>query len=54
MMNSLTTARKFGFVFIVWVLSVLAGSASAKDLIIQRIVIKKHPIPAPYCVNPVG
>jgi hypothetical protein len=50
MMNCLTTGRKIGFVFIVSVLSVLADSASAKDLIIQRIVIKKHPIPAPYCV----
>jgi hypothetical protein len=49
-MNCMTTGRTLGFIFLVSVLSALAGSASAKDLIIESIVIKKHPIPAPYCV----
>jgi hypothetical protein len=29
---------------------VFVASGSAKDLVIERIVIKKHPIPAPYYV----
>jgi len=49
-MNCPITHRALGFVFMVSVLGPLAGSASATDLLIERIVIKKHPIPAPYYV----
>jgi hypothetical protein len=39
-----------GLLFLVSALGIFASPASAKDLIVEHIVIKKHPIPAPYCV----
>ena len=36
--------------FIVVAFFAFVASGSAKDLVIERIVIKKHPIPAPYYV----
>ena len=49
-MTRTSALAKSGLISIVSLIIAFGPSASAKDLIIERIVIKKHPIPAPYCV----
>lgn len=43
-------SAKVGLLSLVLLIVGLVPQVTAKDLIIERIVIKKHPIPAPYCV----
>jgi hypothetical protein len=49
-MTCSSVSAKVSLVFLVSLIVGFCQTALAKDLIIERIVIKKHPIPAPYCV----